>query len=205
MIERSFESVHDFRRPIVMAAGAHPWNVVALSLALLTLTLAGCFLLLLAALGADAVAMMALLRSRRMRRRLDRYDNRRARIRAADRLGLEERGEWQSLEQLVRRTAPFNSRQPEAETLLNSFVDVALVHRQMKDCADGVALDTRSWQCGASPPLLDGRAQASRRATDAIAALRNQLDMTAQRIRLACEVAVAEHCEAGAELWRSEV
>jgi hypothetical protein len=197
----AFKSVDDYRLPVLFSAGAHPSNVIPVGGAVVTLVLTGFFLAALAVVAADLAVIMIVLRLKGVRRRVGRSAEREARKRAAQRLAAPEQERWQSLDALAARTESFNPRGREVERLLDTFLNVALAQQYAEQCTLGADVDeTRSCE-GAIGQIVAERKHAGRRAEHAVSRLRAQLDATAQRIRLACAVAVAEQCEASAELW----
>jgi hypothetical protein len=194
------KSVDDYRLPVLVSAGAHPWNAVPAGGAAVTFMLAGFFLVALSVLAIDLALLFALVQLPGLRRRIGRLADRRARSRAAQRLGLSMQGEWQSLSSVAARTARFNPRRAEVETLLDQFLDVALTHHDARECADATAIDALRPLDGPAGELVEERRRVGERTERAIEALRSRLDETAQKIRLACDLAVAEECETGAEL-----
>jgi hypothetical protein len=155
-----------------------------------------------ALLVADLVAIVAVVRWPRARHRLVRRIDYKARQRAAERLGPAEQAEWRSLESLAHRTARFNPRRAEVDMLLDGFLDLALALRYARACADGGDTSLLLPRAAESHvrALVEERALASRRAERAIRSLRLKLEATEQLVRLACEVAIAEECEARADV-----
>ena len=202
MAATALKCVNNYRRPTLLAACAHPLHAVPVGGAVLSLLLTGFFLTALAVIVIDLVALALIVPCRPIRRRLGRYEDRRARKRAAERLTVGMQREWDGLDAVARRTEPFNPRHREVELLLNTFLNVALTHHYASQCADSTVPKTSA---APNDDWSAERARASQRTERAIEALRRQLDATAHRIRLACDLAVAEQCEAGAELWVCEL
>jgi hypothetical protein len=193
-------------RPSLLATGAcHPLHVMALSTTAILLLAVGSLASTFAFLLVDTTLLLLLLRWRPLRAHLDRRAHRRARRRAADRLALAELSEWRCIEALVRRTSRFNPRRRDVEGLVDTYLNVALAFGQARTCAEDAQVHLLA---GRGPHLADiaeQRERASARTVSAIDTLRSQLETTQQLIRLNCEVAIAEQCEAGADLGRDEV
>ena len=202
MAHEALARVNDDRQPMLVAAALHPLNAVPVAGFAVVLMMLGLMLGVLGVLVVDLVAIVACLRWPRARQGLGHHIDRKARQRAAERLGPAEQAEWRSLETLARRTARFNPRRAEVDTLLDGFLDLALALRYARACADGG--DTSLLLPRATEPplraLIEERALASRRAERAIRSLRLKLEATEQLVRLACEVAIAEECEARADV-----
>lgn len=190
---------------MLVAAALHPLNAVPVAGVAVVLMMLGLMLGVLSLLVANLVAVVAVLRWPQARQHLGRRIERRARQRAAERLGPAEQAEWRSLETLAQRTSRFNPRRAQVESLLDGFLNLALALRYARACADGG--DTSLLLPRATEPhvrtMVEERALASRRAERAIRALRRKLEATEQLIRLACEVAIAEECEARADVSAS--
>ncbi len=205
MAAPKLKCVETYRRSILLTATGHPMHWLPVAGAVFSLVLAGWLLIALAILGLDLVALVLLLPLPPLRRRLGRYADQRARKRASQELELLAQCDWQSLDAVARRTEAFNPRRDEVDSLLNVFLNLALTHRCAKECADTTAMDVVKESDCPETALVVARRQAARRAQQAVEALQAQLDSTAQRIRLACDLAVAEQCEAVADLWLSDV
>jgi hypothetical protein len=201
MAATAFKCVESYRRSILLTACAHPLHAVPVGGMLLVLLVSGFFLTALAVVALDLIGLVLLPPWRPLQRRIARCAERRARKRAAATLTTPVQRQWQSLDSAARRTEPFNPRRGEVESLLEAFLNIALAHHYARKCADTLA----GHQSQAAGPLTEERVEAHRRAERAIEALGAELDATAERIQLACDRAVAEQCEAGVDLWLSEL
>jgi len=196
--------VDDYRRPILAAAG-HPGNAIPVGGVVVVLMMAGLLVAAAALVGIDALAIFLGMQLPPIRRRVMRRASRVARERAAQHLSPAARCEWQSLETMCRQIEAFNLRRGETEQLLDGYMNTALALHYATTCIEVVTGDRHEPKSGEAAALASERQQTVARTRQALGVLRAQLERTAQRIRLQCELAVADECEAGAELWGGDL
>jgi hypothetical protein len=200
MALRSFAQLDDFRQPLAAMAMFHPLNAIPLSAIAIMLLTMGSLVGALAMLLLDVAVVVMLLKWPPVRAKLCRRNHLRARRRAAEQLASQEQAEWRFVESLAHRTYRFNPRRRDLDDLLDTFLNVALTLTSARECAE-CAPDAVPHRCAPHvAPLVEKRELTARRTSRAIETLRNQLETTEQLIRLSCEVAIAEHCEAGVDL-----
>jgi hypothetical protein len=205
MAGRGFECIDDHRRSMFVTAVGHPYNVIPLAGLSVVFLITGLFVGMWLIIGLDVLGAVAAMRSRRMRDQLSRRADRIARGRAAEHLGTFERGEWLGLEKLAAETTSFNGRSREVEGMLDSFVDTGLTLGYVKKCAESSSVERGEANDRVMDAIVDQRRRAGQRAERAVASLQRQMETTAQLVRLACELAIAERCQAGAELRAAEM
>jgi hypothetical protein len=106
---------------------------------------------------------------------------------------------------MCRQIEPFNLRRGETEQLLDAYMNAALALQYATTCIEVVTGDRHEQKSEEASVLASERKKTVARSRQAVALLRAQLERTAQRIRLQCELAVADECEAGAELWGGDL
>lgn len=206
MAASGFGCVDDHRRPFLAAAG-HPGNAIPVGGVVVVLMMAGLLVAAAAIVGFDALAIFVGMQLPPIRRRVMQRASRAARQRAAQKLGPAARCEWQGLELMCRQTEAFNLRRGETEALLDSYLNTALALHYATSCLEVVTIDRREVKGKGreTTALAHERERTVARTDQALAVLRAQLERIAQRIRLQCELAVADECEAGAELWGGDL
>ena len=165
----------------------------------------GLGLVALASVVCQLLVLAGVLRSLPMRRRLARRQRRDARWRACATLDVDTHRKWQRIAAVVERAPALGLRHAELESLLDTFVNVALALHQAASCAAKTDAELPNESGGPVDDITRERRRARGRIDGAIAALRAELELTGQLVCALCESAIADRCESCAELWRADV